>query len=102
FTLVAILRNDKFVFLVFFQSVQQVCAAAHAGHTQHLPKSGGSVVNQALCFYQSLCLVDSEVLRNRHLRQHAKRYATPLNATAHSSTFGFPTAQIQCSKTKRA
>jgi len=30
------LRKNKFVFLTFFQSVQQVCAAAHAGHTQHL------------------------------------------------------------------
>jgi hypothetical protein len=27
----------------------------------------------ALFFYQSLCLVDSEVLRNRHLRVAAKR-----------------------------
>ncbi len=26
-----------------------------------------------LCFYQSLCLVDNEVLRNRHLRVAAKR-----------------------------
>ena len=25
-------------------------------------------LNQALCFYQILCLVDSESLRNRHLR----------------------------------
>jgi hypothetical protein len=32
-------------------------------------------LNQALCFYQSLCLVDSEVLRNRHLRVAAKRYS---------------------------
>jgi hypothetical protein len=31
-------------------------------------------LNQALCFYHSLCLVDSEVLRNRHLRVAAKRY----------------------------
>lgn len=31
---------------------------------------------QALYFYQSLCLVDSEVLRNRHLRVAAKRYAS--------------------------
>jgi hypothetical protein len=31
-------------------------------------------LNQALYFYQSLCLVDSEVLRNRHLRVAAKRY----------------------------
>jgi len=30
-------------------------------------------LNQALCFYQSSCLVDSEVLRNRHLRVAAKR-----------------------------
>jgi hypothetical protein len=30
-------------------------------------------LNQALCFYQSFCLVDSEVLRNRHLRVAAKR-----------------------------
>jgi hypothetical protein len=29
-------------------------------------------------------------------------YATPLRPTAHSSTFGFPTAQIRHSKTKRA
>ncbi len=31
-------------------------------------------LNQALCFYQSLSLVDSEVLRNRHLRVAAKSY----------------------------
>ena len=31
-------------------------------------------LNQGLCFYLSLCLVDSEVLRNRHLRVAAKRY----------------------------
>lgn len=31
-------------------------------------------LNQALCFYQSLCLVDSDVLRNRHLRVAAKRW----------------------------
>lgn len=29
--------------------------------------------NQALCIYQSLCLVDSEVLQNRHLRVAANR-----------------------------
>jgi hypothetical protein len=32
------------------------------------PKVAVQWLNQALCFYQSLCLVDSEVLRNRHLR----------------------------------
>jgi len=31
-------------------------------------------VQKALFYYQSLCLVDSEVLRNRHLRVAAKRY----------------------------
>jgi hypothetical protein len=30
-------------------------------------------LNQALCFYQSVCLVDSEVLRNPLLRQAPKR-----------------------------
>src|SRR5690606_23600209 len=30
-------------------------------------------LNQALCFYQSLCSVDSISLRNRHLRVAAKR-----------------------------
>ena len=32
------------------------------------PKVAVQWFNQALYFYQSLCLVDSEVLRNRHLR----------------------------------
>jgi hypothetical protein len=41
------------------------------------PKVAVQWLNQALCFYQSLCLVDSEVLRNRHLRVAAKRYAPP-------------------------
>jgi hypothetical protein len=36
------------------------------------PKVPVQWLNQALCFYQSLCLVDSEVLRNRHLRVAAK------------------------------
>jgi hypothetical protein len=39
------------------------------------PKVAVQWLNQALCFYQSLCLVDSEVLRNRHLRVAAKRYS---------------------------
>lgn len=37
------------------------------------PKVAVQWLNQALCFYQCLCLVDSEVLRNRHLRVAAKR-----------------------------
>jgi hypothetical protein len=39
------------------------------------PKVAVQWFNQALRFYQSLCLVNSEVLRNRHLRVAAKRYA---------------------------
>jgi len=39
------------------------------------PKVAVQWLNQALCFYQSFCLVDSEVLRNRHLRVAAKRCA---------------------------
>ena len=37
------------------------------------PKVAVQWLNQAMCFYQSFCLVDSEVLRNRHLRVAAKR-----------------------------
>jgi len=37
------------------------------------PKVAVQWLNQALCYYQSFCLVDSEVLRNRHLRVAAKR-----------------------------
>ncbi len=36
------------------------------------PKVAIQWLNQALRFYQSLCLVDSEVLLNRHLRVAAK------------------------------
>ena len=39
------------------------------------PKVAVQWLNQALCFYKSFCFVDSEVLRNRHLRVAAKRYA---------------------------
>jgi hypothetical protein len=38
------------------------------------PKVAVQCLNQALCFYGSFCLVDSEVLRNRHLRVAAKRW----------------------------
>jgi len=44
-----------------------------AGNSTY-PKVAVKWFNQALCFYQSLCLVDSEVLRNRHLRVAANRY----------------------------
>jgi hypothetical protein len=44
------------------------------------PKVAVKWLNQALWFYQSLCLTDSESLRNRHLRVAAERYKT-LNNT---------------------
>jgi hypothetical protein len=44
-----------------------------AGNSR-LPQWGLMWLNQVQCFYQSLCLVDSEVLRNPPLRQAAKRY----------------------------
>ncbi len=44
-------------------------------HNSRLPQWGLTCLNQVQCFYQSLCLVDSEVLRNPPLRQAAKRYA---------------------------
>lgn len=43
------------------------------GHNSTYPKVAVQWLNQALCFYQSFCLVDSEVLRNRHLRVAANR-----------------------------
>lgn len=44
-----------------------------AAYNSTYPKVAVQWYNQALCFYQSLCLVDSESLRNRHLRVAAKR-----------------------------
>ena len=51
------------------------------GHNSRLPQWGLTWLNQALCFYQSFCLVDSEVLRNPPLRQAAKRYLQPKKTT---------------------
>jgi len=45
----------------------------HRSDNSSYPKVAVQWLNQALCFYQSLCLVASEVLRNRHLRVAAKR-----------------------------
>ena len=41
-----------------------------------LPQWGLTRLNQVERFYQSLYLVDSELLRNRHLRVAAKRCST--------------------------
>jgi len=38
------------------------------------PKVAVKLLNQALCFYQSLCFTESEMLQIRHLRVAAKRY----------------------------
>jgi hypothetical protein len=43
------------------------------GYNRTYPKVAVQWLNQASCIYQSFCLVESEVLRNRHLREAAKR-----------------------------
>ncbi|MBI3143072.1 MAG: hypothetical protein HYZ16_09610 [Bacteroidetes bacterium] len=44
------------------------------GYNSSYPKVAVQWLNQALFIYQSLCLADSEVLGNRHLRVAAKRW----------------------------
>ena len=53
---------------------EQLTTERKTPYNSTYPKVAVQWLNQALCFYQSLCLVDSEVLRNRHLRVAAKRY----------------------------
>lgn len=48
------------------------------GYNSTYPKVTIQRLNQALYFYQSLCLVDNEALRNRHLRVATKRCASIL------------------------
>jgi hypothetical protein len=43
------------------------------GYNSTYPKVAAQWLNQAFCIYQSLCLTESEVLRNHHLRVAAKR-----------------------------
>jgi len=47
----------------------------NTAYNNRLPQWGLTWSIQVQCFYQHLCLVDSEVLRNPPLRQAAKRYA---------------------------
>jgi hypothetical protein len=47
------------------------------------PKVAVQWLNQALCIYQSFCLVDSEVLRFPLPRKAQKRCATYKKPTAH-------------------
>jgi hypothetical protein len=43
------------------------------GHKRTYTQVAMKWLNQVQCIYQSLCLADSESLRNRHLRVAAKR-----------------------------
>ena len=45
------------------------------------PKVAVQWLNQVLWFHQNFCLVDSELLRNRHLRQTSNRYLPPYDDT---------------------
>jgi hypothetical protein len=53
---------------------KSILQSFNPSHNSAYPKVAVQWLNQALYFYQSLCLVDSEVLRNRHLRVAANRY----------------------------
>jgi len=41
---------------------------------RRLAKKRVQCLSEVLCFYQSLCLLNSEMLQNHHLRVAAKRY----------------------------
>jgi hypothetical protein len=57
-------------------------------HNSTYPKVAIQWLNQAMCIYQSLCLLDSEVLRNRHLRVAAKRCMQFASAEGIGKAFG--------------
>jgi hypothetical protein len=46
-----------------------------------LPKLAVTCKIEAVCYYQTIVQFDNEVLRNRQLRQHAKRYLQGLKKT---------------------
>ena len=48
-----------------------------AAPNSRLPQVAVTWLIEGMCFYSALVQVDSEVLRNRHLRQAAKRYMQP-------------------------
>jgi hypothetical protein len=65
------------------------------------PKVAVQWLNQVLCFYQNSCLVDSEVLRNRHLRVAAKRSILPLHSLIFIVDLFLPEVAIpSCLKSK--
>lgn len=51
-----------------------VGADRNTAHNSSYPKVAVRWLNQALCFYKSFCLVDSEALRNAKRFIHANRY----------------------------
>jgi hypothetical protein len=59
-------------------------------HNSGLAKVAVQWLNKHLCFVSSVVLADSFVLRNRHLRQAAKRYRAfwdnPPTTTKHFKT----------------
>jgi hypothetical protein len=62
------------------------------------PKVAVQWLNQALRFYQSLYLVDSEVLRNRHLRVAANRWHQLVQSKG--TVYRFPSAAYESQRTK--
>ena len=70
------IKNDKMIKALFYKGlgVKERKRVRGCDNSTY-PKVAVQWLNQALCFYQSFCLVDSEVLRNRHLRVAAKRQA---------------------------
>ena len=79
----------------------------NTGHNSTYPKVAVQWLNQAVYFYQTLCLVDSEVLRNRHLRVAANRCVSCKERPVQKSqrtfgTFASPNPQADASACKRA
>jgi len=66
------------------------------------PKVAVQLLNQALCFYQSLCLVDSEVLRNPPPRQAANRSLQAEKPPHGQAHLVFADTPSNAKKTKRA
>lgn len=51
--------------------------ARKTGYNSRLPQWGLECLIEASCFHQSLCLIQSESLRNRHLWVAVNRYLQP-------------------------
>ena len=69
-------------------------------HNSTYPKVAIQWLNQALCFYQNSCLVDSEVLLNRHLRVATKRYLQPADRKI-KINFRHKTSRLDLTKLSR-